>query len=84
MTEITLAPSALQPQSQRQSTARPLVGSRGLFRAFVADKAGATAIEYALIAGLIALAIIPAMSAVGLNNGGMWTRIGKNVEAATQ
>jgi pilus assembly protein Flp/PilA len=55
-----------------------------LFRAFVADKAGATAIEYALIAGLIALAIIPAMSAVGLNNGGMWTRIGKNVEAATQ
>jgi pilus assembly protein Flp/PilA len=51
---------------------------------FVADKSGATAIEYALIAGLIALAIIPAMALVGMNNGGMWSKVSANVAAATQ
>jgi pilus assembly protein Flp/PilA len=51
---------------------------------FRADIRGATAIEYALIAALIALAVIPAMKATGGNNAGMWNRIGSNVAAATQ
>ena len=33
-----------------------------LIRSFIADNSGATAIEYALIASLIAIAIIPALS----------------------
>jgi pilus assembly protein Flp/PilA len=36
-------------------------------RAFVEDRAGVTAVEYALIAGLIALAIISAVTLVGSN-----------------
>ena len=35
------------------------------FKSFLADDAGATAIEYALMSSLIALAIITAVSALG-------------------
>ena len=38
---------------------------RKMFAKFVSDKAGATAIEYGLIAALIAVAIITAVTAVG-------------------
>lgn len=36
-----------------------------LFATFVADESGATAIEYGLIAGLIGVVIITAVTAVG-------------------
>ena len=36
-----------------------------LIRSFILDNSGATAIEYALIASLIAIAIIPALSNLG-------------------
>jgi pilus assembly protein Flp/PilA len=35
------------------------------FKSFLADDAGATAIEYALMSSLIALALITALSALG-------------------
>jgi pilus assembly protein Flp/PilA len=38
---------------------------RNLFRRFIADQAGVTAIEYGLIAGLIAVVIIGAVTALG-------------------
>jgi pilus assembly protein Flp/PilA len=38
-----------------------------IFARFVRDESGATAIEYGLIASLIALVIIPAVSLVGTN-----------------
>jgi pilus assembly protein Flp/PilA len=38
-----------------------------LLKAFAADTSGATAIEYGLIAALIAVAIIAAVSLVGTN-----------------
>lgn len=38
---------------------------RGLFRKFLADESGATAIEYGLIAAGIAIAIIAAVKGVG-------------------
>ena len=38
---------------------------KNLFNRFAADQSGATAIEYGLIAGLIAVVIIGAISAVG-------------------
>ena len=40
---------------------------KSLFNRFVADQSGATAIEYGLIAGLISVAIITAVSTVGKN-----------------
>jgi len=38
---------------------------RNLFRRFINDQAGVTAIEYGLIAALIAVVIITAVTAVG-------------------
>ncbi|KAA5802453.1 Flp family type IVb pilin [Alkalicaulis satelles] len=46
------------------------------------DHSGATAIEYGLIAGLIAVAIIVGVSALGTGNDGMWTHIEAEVSAA--
>jgi pilus assembly protein Flp/PilA len=66
------------------SVQKAVVGSAAAMKKFAKDDRGATAIEYALIAGLIALAIIPAMSALGLSNNGMWNRVAANVAAATQ
>jgi pilus assembly protein Flp/PilA len=40
---------------------------RKLFKAFAADEQGATAIEYGLIAALIAVVIITGLTAVGTN-----------------
>jgi pilus assembly protein Flp/PilA len=40
---------------------------RNLFRRFIADQAGVAAIEYGLIAGLIAVVIIGALSLLGTN-----------------
>ena len=43
---------------------------------------GATAIEYGLIAALIAVACISGMSALGGGSNGMWGKIGIKVEDA--
>lgn len=42
---------------------------RTLISRFIADESGATAIEYGLIAALIALATIPAVTALGTKLG---------------
>ena len=42
---------------------------------FLADDSGATAIEYGLIAALIAIALIGAFVALGGNNGALWAGI---------
>ncbi len=47
-----------------------------LFKRFVADAKGATAIEYALIASLIAVAIVSAVSAVGTSVSSVFVQIG--------
>ena len=38
---------------------------RGILRKFIADEGGATAIEYGLIAALIAVVIITALTTIG-------------------
>jgi pilus assembly protein Flp/PilA len=48
-------------------------------RAFLRDERGATAIEYGLIAGLIALVIIGAMSAVFAGIGNQFNNIGNHL-----
>jgi len=46
----------------------------------LADKKGATAIEYGLIAALIVVAMMGGLRAMGGGMGGMWT----NIAAAVQ
>jgi pilus assembly protein Flp/PilA len=47
------------------------------------DEAGATAIEYALIAGLVAVVLIGALSIVGTNVSDMFTGVANEVAEAT-
>jgi pilus assembly protein Flp/PilA len=46
---------------------------------FVKDESGATAIEYGLIAALIAVAIITALTALGTNISGRFTTIAASI-----
>ena len=59
-----------------------LTAIRTIFRRLLADKGGATAIEYGLIAALIAVASIGGMNALGGNSGAMWGDIRDDVDAA--
>ncbi len=55
------------------------VNVRPLINKFLRDESGATAIEYGLIAALIAVVIIGAVSAVGSNLGNTFNNIANNV-----
>jgi pilus assembly protein Flp/PilA len=46
-----------------------------------ADERGATAIEYGLIVGLIAVAAIGGMQALGGGSAGLWGRVLANAQA---
>jgi pilus assembly protein Flp/PilA len=47
------------------------------------DKRGATAIEYGLIAALIAVAAVSAMSALGGGSNGMWGILSNKIVTAS-
>lgn len=51
-----------------------------LLSRFFKDESGATAIEYGLIAALIALAIITGATAVGTNLGAKFTKIASQLK----
>jgi Flp pilus assembly pilin Flp len=46
------------------------------------NESGATAIEYALLAAMISIAIVNAVSAVGAANGGGWANVANKASAA--
>jgi pilus assembly protein Flp/PilA len=46
------------------------------------DKRGATAIEYGLIAALIAVAVMGAMRNLGGGSNGMWGKLDQNISQA--
>ena len=48
--------------------------ARELFQTFLGDENGATAIEYALIAGMICLAIVGGATAVGTTTNDSFTK----------
>jgi pilus assembly protein Flp/PilA len=50
-----------------------------MFKRFVRDESGATAIEYGLIAGLIAVVIIAGVSLLGENLNTMFNEIGGQI-----
>lgn len=54
---------------------------RQTLRMLGADRRGATAIEYGLIAALIVMAMMAGLQSMGGGVGGMWTRINNNVAA---
>ena len=56
-----------------------MVELRGATRKFVGDESGATAIEYGLIAALISVVIIGALSTIGTNLNLAFTKIGTNL-----
>jgi pilus assembly protein Flp/PilA len=47
------------------------------------DKRGATAIEYALIAALIVIAMMGGLMTLGGGVGGMWTRVNTAVQTSS-
>jgi pilus assembly protein Flp/PilA len=49
-------------------------------RNFINDESGVTAIEYALIASLIAVFIIVAVQAVGTSVSGVFTEVGTTIK----
>ncbi|WP_440468852.1 Flp family type IVb pilin [Pseudomonas sp. YH-1] len=49
-------------------------------KAFVADKEGATAIEYAVIAGLIAVAIVGAAKILGTDISAVFTKVSTEIK----
>ncbi len=49
----------------------------------LADRRGATAIEYGLIAALIVIAMMGGLAALGGGTGGMWTDLSGMVANAT-
>lgn len=55
---------------------------RTMLRKLRAHEGGATAIEYGLIAALLAVACISGMSALGGGSNGMWGKIGGRVDQA--
>ncbi|PZQ59530.1 MAG: Flp family type IVb pilin [Phenylobacterium zucineum] len=50
---------------------------------FLKDESGATAIEYGLIAALIAVVLVGALSAVGTSLGSAFNKISTEVDTAT-
>lgn len=56
---------------------------RRTLRKLFADRRGATAIEYGLIAALIAVAAIGGMTSLGGGANGMWSRLSNEVQNAT-
>ena len=55
---------------------------RTAFRQFVADDSGATGIEYGLIAGLLSIGIITALTSVGASMNTMWTAVSSGLTSA--
>ena len=58
-----------------------MIAIRTYMRMLRADERGATAIEYGLIVGLIAVAAIGGMQALGGGSAGLWGRVLSNAQA---
>ena len=53
-----------------------------MIKSFISDESGATAIEYGLVAGLLGVPIIAALTALGTSLGGLFTEVSGTVSAA--
>ena len=57
-----------------------MVAIRTNMRKLRADRRGATAIEYGLIAALIVVAMMAGLSSLGGGAGGMWTKLNNAIQ----
>ena len=53
-----------------------------MFKTFIKDESGATAIEYGLIAALVSVAAIAAMTSLGESLSSMFTTVSSELDAA--
>lgn len=60
-----------------------VIAIRKKLRKLFADRKGATAIEYGLIASLIVITMMGGLAALGGGAGGMWTMLSDRVAEAT-
>ena len=58
-----------------------VIAIRNTLRCLLSDQKGATAIEYGLIAALIAVALMGGLSKLGGGANGMWTNIASEAQA---
>ena len=58
-----------------------MIAIRMHLRRLLADRRGATAVEYGLIAALIVVALLGGLSALGGGAGGMWTDLEADIMA---
>ena len=58
-----------------------MIAIRTMLRMVLADEAGATAVEYGLIASLIIIALIGGLASLGGGAGGMWTELSTEVQS---
>ncbi|MBN9668859.1 Flp family type IVb pilin [Roseibium aggregatum] len=56
---------------------------KNLFSRFVKDESGATAIEYGLIAGLLSVVIVAAVTSTGTNLSGIFSAISTKLGTAS-
>ena len=76
------AASARFREKQRENQQDRLEEIMTLVRRFLNDESGATAIEYGLIAGLVAVAIIAALTALGSSLNNLFSDISDTVNAS--
>jgi pilus assembly protein Flp/PilA len=57
-----------------------VIAIRSILRRLLSDQKGATAIEYGLIAALIVIAMMGALSRLGGGAGGMWSNIANKAD----
>lgn len=57
-----------------------MIAIRTNLRKLRADRRGATAIEYGLIAALIVIAMMAGLSTLGGGAGGMWTKLNNAIQ----
>ncbi len=48
---------------------------------FLVDEGGPTAVEYAVLLGLIIIAVIGAVGSIGVGTGGMWSNNSNAIDA---
>ena len=59
-----------------------MIAIRRMLRRLGADRRGATAIEYGLLVGLIAIAMMAGLSSLGGGSQGMWGKISARIGSA--
>lgn len=75
-------PRACPGGTNNKTKRGPAVPNYMLLQDFLADESGVTALEYALVGSLIAVAIVTTVTTLGLSLGDMYEMVSGKVKAA--